>query len=124
MFLFTPEGVSVMTVILMGWMWRLRLSGIVPFDPGELQTRQPGALRPRCPEDVARVWSHPQLQPGVSTSRNRHKSVDAEVSRHPPDHTTGIFASFASTQPFACLSPTSENGITVFIPGEAVSTAA
>jgi hypothetical protein len=44
MFLSIPEGVLVMTVALMGWMWRLRLLGIVPFDPGELQTEQPGAL--------------------------------------------------------------------------------
>ena len=28
----------------------------------------------------------------------------ARTSRHPPDHTTGILASFASTQPFASLS--------------------
>jgi hypothetical protein len=44
MFLFIPEGVLVMTVALMGWMWRLRLEGNVPFDPGELRTGQPGAL--------------------------------------------------------------------------------
>ena len=53
-------------------------------------------------------------------SKNRHKSVDAEVSRHQPDDTTGNFASFASTQPFASCLPARENGITVFTPGEAL----
>ena len=36
-------------------------------------------------------------------SRNRHKSVGASCASQ-PDDTTGILASFASTQPFAYFS--------------------
>ena len=54
-------------------------------------------------------------------SRNRRESVGASCATQ-PDDTTGILASFASTQPFASL-PTTGNGITVSTPGGALPNA-
>ena len=101
-FLFIPEGVSVMTVALMGWMWRLRLLGIVPFDPGELQTEQPGSIMTPAPRRRwARVWSHSQLQPDVPTSRKPPRKRGRGKSRHSRTNPPAYLRELASTQPFA-----------------------
>jgi len=48
MFLSIPEGVSVMTVALMGWMWRLRIERDERLVLGS-RREGPWALRPNVP---------------------------------------------------------------------------
>ena len=119
-FLFTPEGVSVMTVALMGWMWRLRVAcdehsapGSFRFALGTLGSPRRKAVR-QSPSDRAEAWT------GVS--KNRHESVGAGFAPFAGPHDRRLSWKFAPTQPFATLT-TPENGMTVFTTGRALSTA-
>ena len=65
-----------------------------PADPAGITTRAPSLAVRQSMDDEAEVRTG---------SRNRRESVGASCASQ-PDDTTGILASFASTQPFAYFS--------------------
>ena len=100
-FLSIPEGVSVATVALMGWMRRLRIERderLILGSPGAA-LRTLGSVRRKA----VRQSRRDRAEVAVPEAEIAAKAW-TRTSRHPPDHTTGILASFASTQPFASLS--------------------
>ena len=118
MFLFIPEGVLVMTVALMGWMWRLRAGwdeypalGSFRQDPRALRPARRKAVR-QSEEDRAEVRTG---------SRNRRKSVGAVcVTRR--TSRPALLRRLRSRNPSLLACP--GNGITVSTNGEAMPTLA
>ena len=116
--MFIPEGISVATVALMGWMWRLRAGwdeypalGSFRQDPRALGPARRKAVR-QSEEDRAEVRTG---------SRNRRKSVGAVcVTRR--TSRPALLRRLRSRNPSLLACP--GNGITVSTNGEAMPTLA
>ena len=117
-YLSIPEGVSVATVALMGWMWRLRAGWDEHLALGSFR-QDPRALRPARRKAVRQ--SEEDRAEVRTGSRNRRKSVGAVcVTRR--TSRPALLRRLRSRNPSLLACP--GNGITVSTNGEAMPTLA